>query len=165
MPSLDPTVVVLTLVAVFIGSRVANYYRYAKVRVHSFSFRATLILQQQTGYLPGLRSLATPISLFGAAFPTGRLNPGMNWQWEWRKDGTPHLPLRSRLRSHDCVSSLVYARYGTETISALPWLFGEPAIYTSSIEVARQIVSTRNPLFKSPDITAVTTYATSALSS
>ena len=47
--------------------------------------------KQQTGHLPGLRSLATPISVLGASFPTNRFNPGLNWQWEWRKEGAPHL--------------------------------------------------------------------------
>ena len=58
--------------------------------------------------------------------------------------------------------ALVYARFGTETISSLPYLFGEPAVYTCSIEVARQIVSTRGPFYKSPEITAITLYVLSS---
>ena len=52
----------------------------------------------------------------------------------------------------------MYSRYGTETISALPYLLGGPAIYTSSLEVARQIVSTKGSFCKSPEITAITLY-------
>ena len=55
--------------------------------------------------------------------------------------------------------SPVYERYGTETISTLSYLFGAPAIYTCSPEVARQIVSTRGDFFKSYDIGAITLYA------
>ncbi|KAH9895604.1 cytochrome P450 [Cubamyces lactineus] len=120
MLSLDISSALLTALLLFIGSRIFNYFKFAK----------------QTGYLPGLRSLATPISVLGASFPTSRLNPGLNWQWEWRKD--------------------VYARHGTETISSLPYLFGSPAIYTSSLEVARQVLSTRGAFYKSREFTAVT---------
>ncbi|KAI0323886.1 cytochrome P450 [Cubamyces sp. BRFM 1775] len=120
MLSLDITSALITALLVFIGSRIVNYFKYAK----------------QTAYLPGLRSLATPISLFGASFPTGRFNPGRDWQWQWRKE--------------------TYARYGTETISCLPILFGGPAIYTSSLEVARQIVSTRGSTYKHIETTRIT---------
>ncbi|KAI0323885.1 cytochrome P450 [Cubamyces sp. BRFM 1775] len=120
MLSVDVTSALVTALLVFIGSRIYNYFKFAK----------------QTGYLPGLRSFATPISILGASLPTGRFNPGLNWQWEWRKH--------------------VYARYGTETISSLPYLFGEPAIYTSSLEVARQVLSPRGGFYKSREFTATT---------
>ncbi|KAI0656081.1 cytochrome P450 [Cubamyces menziesii] len=120
MLSLDILSALLTALLVLIGTRIVNYFKFAK----------------QTGYLPGLRSLATPISVLGASFPTGRFNPGLNWQWQWRKHA--------------------YARHGTETISSLPYLFGEPAIYTSSLEVARQIVSTRGSFYKHTETTGIT---------
>ena len=46
---------------------------------------------QETSYLPGLRSLVTPISRFGATIPTSRFNPGLNWQWTWRHQGEYEL--------------------------------------------------------------------------
>lgn len=112
--------IAVALFAVFVTSRVVIYFRAAK----------------RTGYLPGLRSLVTPISLFGAAIPTCRLNPGLNWQWEWRKQ--------------------VYSRAGTDTISVLPWLSGTPAIYTRSFDVARQILSTKGQFYKATPTVAIT---------
>ncbi|KAI0739305.1 cytochrome P450, partial [Irpex lacteus] len=45
----------------------------------------------------------------------------------------------------------VYQRMGTETISIIGWLFGDPLIYTTSMVVARQIVAVRGPLVKPED--------------
>ncbi|KAH9912149.1 cytochrome P450 [Epithele typhae] len=112
--------VFFAIVVVFAGTRILDYMQYAK----------------QTGYLPGIRSLVTPISLFGVLFPTSRWNPGREWQWQWRKD--------------------VYKRHGTETISSLPYLFGGPAIYTSSLDVARQIVAMKGEFYKTKEMTAIT---------
>ncbi|KAL7277610.1 hypothetical protein ACG7TL_008537 [Trametes sanguinea] len=92
--------------------------------------------KRDLGHLPGLRSLVAPMSPFGAALPTCWLNPGLEWQWRWRNQ--------------------VYSRAGTETISALPYLFGTPAIYTSSPEVARQVVSTKGQFFKEHDTVLIT---------
>ena len=38
------------------------------------------ISSSDLGNLPGLRSLVTSISVFGAALPSSRFNPGMDWQ-------------------------------------------------------------------------------------
>ncbi|KAH9910899.1 cytochrome P450 [Epithele typhae] len=111
---------VIGFAAVFAASRIINY----------------LDCDKRTGHLPGLRSFATPISLFGTILPSGRWNPGRNWQWETRKE--------------------VYARHGTETISALPYCFGAPIIYTSSPEVSRQLMSVKE-FFKHPEITILAT--------
>ena len=44
----------------------------------------------------------------------------------------------------------VYKRYASETISVVPFLLGRPLVYTSSLEVARQILD--NSLFdKEPE--------------
>lgn len=51
---------------------------------------------------------------------------------------------------------IVYERAGASTISVLAWLFGDPTIYTTSIEVARQIVSTRGQFEKPPETTMIT---------
>ncbi|KAH9914912.1 cytochrome P450 [Epithele typhae] len=118
--SLSLANVFVAVVVVFAGTRILNYVQYA----------------QQTGYLPGIRSFVTPISLFGVLFPTSRWNPGREWQWQWRKD--------------------VYKRHGTETISSLPYLFGGPAIYTSSLDVARQIVAMKGEFYKTKEMTAIT---------
>jgi hypothetical protein len=36
---------------------------------------------------------------------------------------------------------LVYKRFNAETISVLPLLLGRPSIYTSNLDVARQVVA------------------------
>ncbi|EIM82087.1 cytochrome P450 [Stereum hirsutum FP-91666 SS1] len=87
------------------------------------------------GYLPGLRSLFTPISPFGALLPTVRWNPGLSWQWRWR--------------------NTVYERAGVETISVLAYLFGRPSIYTCSIEVAKQVVATKGQFEKPLDTSQI----------
>lgn len=37
--------------------------------------------------------------------------------------------------------SLVYHRFGNDTVSVVPFLSGKPTLYTRSMEVARQVVS------------------------
>ena len=59
--------------------------------------------------------------------------------------------------------AVVYKRFGTETISAFPYIFGAPAIYTCSPEVARQIVSTKGSFYKSEELAAITLYVSSFL--
>ncbi|EKM48945.1 uncharacterized protein PHACADRAFT_214577 [Phanerochaete carnosa HHB-10118-sp] len=68
---LDKFSVAVALVATFVASRFFNYFK----------------AKRDLGHLPGLRSLVTPISPFGAAIPTCWLNPGLNWQWHWRQQG------------------------------------------------------------------------------
>lgn len=46
----------------------------------------------------------------------------------------------------------VYERFGATTISLIPWLFGPPLVYTSSLKVARQIVSTQGDFEKPPEV-------------
>ncbi|KAF8483089.1 hypothetical protein JB92DRAFT_1659845 [Gautieria morchelliformis] len=85
-------------------------------------------------YLPGPRCFFSPLSLGGAILPTGRFNPGLDWPWLWR--------------------SFVYKRYKSETISVVPFLSGSPSIYTSSLEVAKQVLSGTTHYIKAPDSTA-----------
>ncbi|GJE92700.1 cytochrome P450 [Phanerochaete sordida] len=113
--------VVFTLLALFVASRVMNYFKYRK----------------QTAYLPAMHCLVSPISALGASLPTRWWNPGHQWQWKWRLT--------------------VYRDLGAETIAAVPFLFGVPVIYTSSLEVAKQIVTTKTTAFhKSRDTTEIT---------
>ncbi|KAJ7288676.1 cytochrome P450 [Mycena rebaudengoi] len=71
--------------------------------------------------LPGMRPAFSSLSLFGVVLPTFSLNPGLNWQWAWR--------------------NRVYSKYGVHTMSQLPYISGAPAIYTRSMDVARQILT------------------------
>lgn len=80
--------ITVTVVAVVVASVVVNYLRNIKVCVDMHAFLLTLTqLPQKIGYIPGMRCLFSPVSPFGASIPTCRFNPGINWQWLWRKTG------------------------------------------------------------------------------
>jgi cytochrome P450 len=72
-------------------------------------------------YLPGIIAPLAPLCLPGAAIPTSWWNPGLDFPWLERFN--------------------LYKRYNSETISFLPWLIGSPSIYTSNLDVARQLVA------------------------
>ncbi|KAJ3558669.1 hypothetical protein NM688_g784 [Phlebia brevispora] len=74
------------------------------------------------------------MSPFGALLPTSRLNPGLNWMWRWR--------------------NTVYPKFGTETISIIPYIFGQPTICTRSLQVAKQMVSPKGDFIKGEEISA-----------
>ena len=54
-------------------------------------------------------------------------------------------------------TSTVYPRYGTETISIVGYMFGKPTISTISVEVAKQIVSTKGDYIKGEELSAPVT--------
>ncbi|KAJ7131741.1 cytochrome P450 [Mycena crocata] len=95
-----------------------------------FEFRANA---QKLSNIPGFRSVFAPLSPFGAMLPTFSLNPGLNWQWQWRNQ--------------------LYSKYGVHTMSALPYLNGTPSFYTRSLDVARQVVATKGQFAKADDTT------------
>ncbi|KAJ7031686.1 cytochrome P450 [Mycena alexandri] len=84
--------------------------------------------------LRGLRSIFSPASPFGTLIPTCSWNPGLGWQWQWRNQ--------------------VYSKYGLQTMSVMAYLSGRPAIYTISMDVARQILSVKGQ-FKKPELTTL----------
>ncbi|KAH9923589.1 cytochrome P450 [Fomitopsis serialis] len=84
---------------------------------------------KKVSYLPGFRTVFSQFSVFGAAIPTNYFHPGLNWIWEWRQS--------------------VYKYYGTRTISYVPFI-GEPVIWTSSMEVAKQLLAGDSRLIKAP---------------
>ncbi|KAJ8515205.1 hypothetical protein ONZ45_g7341 [Pleurotus djamor] len=129
---------VFTTLAVFLAGRVLAYNA-AKKRVSD---------------LPGQRPLFATTSPLGALLPTSRFHPGLSWQWLWRHQGAHIFVIvkYDRLtRGFPRLSILhpVYERYGSETISQLALLGGGPTIYTSSMEAAKQIVSTKGQFTKS----------------
>ncbi|KAF8216595.1 cytochrome P450 [Mycena galopus ATCC 62051] len=75
------------------------------------------------GGAPGLRVPLAPISLIAPILPCCGINPGLEWHWKWRNQ--------------------IYPRFGSENISIVPFLFGQPFLYTSSLEVANQILSSQ----------------------
>ncbi|KAJ7750460.1 cytochrome P450 [Mycena maculata] len=81
-------------------------------------------------YIPGMRPLFAPMSLFGAAFGTRWWNPGMNWPWEWRKTA--------------------FFNHTHDIISVVPLISGGASVYTCSVDVARQLLGSegKTQLFK-----------------
>ncbi|CCL98881.1 uncharacterized protein FIBRA_00888 [Fibroporia radiculosa] len=108
----------LAVATVFLSSLALNYHARLKA----------------VGHLPGFRAAFGSFSLFGAILPTSWFNPGLNWQWLWRKS--------------------VYRYYGSRTISSVPFLSGEPLIITGSHEVAEHVLSAPSGYWKAPDSTA-----------
>ncbi|KAJ7572134.1 cytochrome P450 [Mycena floridula] len=97
--------------------------------------------KKQLGWTNGMNVLFAPISLIGPLLPESRLNPGLGWHWK---------------RRH-----LVYQQYGSENISVVPFLHGRSFLYTSSLEVASQVLSSRAPFVKSVElVSAVSQYGT-----
>ncbi|KAL5531294.1 hypothetical protein ACEPAG_4171 [Sanghuangporus baumii] len=88
-----------------------------------FFYRAYVVLTglKAVSYLPGLRCLFEPFTFFGAVTPESRWHPGLNFQWSQRLT--------------------LYTRYGSDTISIVPLLWGSPRIWTANLDVARQIVA------------------------
>ncbi|KAL0960014.1 hypothetical protein HGRIS_011664 [Hohenbuehelia grisea] len=72
-------------------------------------------------YLPGRRVPFQPLALPGAALPTTWWNPGLKFPWLDR--------------------FTFYKRFGSENVSVVPFMFGVPGIYTSNLDVARQVIT------------------------
>ncbi|KAK1216268.1 hypothetical protein PQX77_021104 [Marasmius sp. AFHP31] len=86
------------------------------------------------GYLPGIRCALSPMSPIGASIKTRWWQVGLNFT---SNHSTP-----------------VYRN--NETITSIPWLIGAPVLYTTNIEVMRQVISVgqgqmRSTFIKSPD--------------
>lgn len=96
-----------------------------------------------------------PFSLLGSLLPTSRFNPGMCWQWEWRDWGERLNFLPASCTDYACA---VYKRYGSETIAVVPFLFGRPIVYTSSLETSRAVLDTKNAFRKDEDATQAVLY-------
>ncbi|KIM86789.1 hypothetical protein PILCRDRAFT_64934 [Piloderma croceum F 1598] len=79
-----------------------------------------LCCSQNVNYLPGITAAFEPLGFPGVLFPTSKFSPGVDFPWNWRFS--------------------IYKKCNTETISILPFLIGKPSIYTSNLDVARQVV-------------------------
>ncbi|KAK7045018.1 cytochrome P450 [Favolaschia claudopus] len=119
MTSWTPPTYFAAVLVVFVVHRILVFRRNARKLAH----------------LPGLRSLFSPASPFGALIPTSFWNPGLNWLWLWRNQ--------------------VYPKYNLDTISNIPYLAGIPAIYTRSMESARQILAVKGEQFFKNDETTL----------
>jgi hypothetical protein len=108
-------------------------------------------------HLPGIIAAFEPLALPGSLLPTSRFNPGVNFTWKRRFDCEHAL---SRLKQTTIYLSqiffVVYKKLKSETISVLPFLVGKPTIYTSNLDVARQVVAggVKSPWIK-PEETSI----------
>ncbi|KJA21395.1 hypothetical protein HYPSUDRAFT_42034 [Hypholoma sublateritium FD-334 SS-4] len=75
---------------------------------------------QAVNYIPGLRVPFHPFSGPGAVIPTTWWNPGLSFMWKWRRS--------------------MYAYYGCDTISLVPFFVGPATLYTSNLDVVRQVI-------------------------
>ncbi|KAJ7760008.1 cytochrome P450 [Mycena metata] len=101
-----------------------SWYPYLLPLLAFYIVRKALVFRENSrklSYLPGLRSLFSPASPLGVLLPTYFWNPGMKWQWHWRKEA--------------------YAKHGLQTISVLGYLTSRPAVYTISMDVAKQVLA------------------------
>ncbi|KAF8068982.1 cytochrome P450 [Lyophyllum atratum] len=71
--------------------------------------------------MPGMRVPFQPLAAPGAIFPTNWWNPGLRFPWLWR--------------------STFYRQYQSENVSIVPFISGVPSIYTSNLDVARQVAA------------------------
>ncbi|KAG6901989.1 hypothetical protein C0995_005948 [Termitomyces sp. Mi166 len=69
--------------------------------------------------LPGMRVPFQPLAAPGAIIPTTWWNPGLRFPWLWRLT--------------------FYKHYQSENVSMVPFISGIPGIYTSNLDVARQV--------------------------
>ncbi|KAF8068992.1 cytochrome P450 [Lyophyllum atratum] len=73
------------------------------------------------GNLPGYRVPFQPVAMPGAVIPTSWWNPGLSAHWLWR--------------------FTLYKDFQNENFSVVPFLKGDPCIYTSNLDVMRQVLS------------------------
>ncbi|KAF8168572.1 cytochrome P450 [Pholiota molesta] len=73
-------------------------------------------------YMHGLRIPLQPFSIFGALLPTTSWNPGVQFVWLWRHHLYKQFPNHS------------------DTYSMVPFIYGEASIFTSNLDVLRQLV-------------------------
>ncbi|KAJ7772411.1 cytochrome P450 [Mycena metata] len=116
-----------------------SWYPYILPLLAFYVVRKALAFRENSrkvSYLPGLRSLFSPASPLGVLLPTYFWNPGMKWQWHWRKEA--------------------YAKHGLQTMSVLGYLSSQPAVYTISMDVAKQVLalSLKSHLEKTEDSTS-----------
>ncbi|TFK28623.1 cytochrome P450 [Coprinopsis marcescibilis] len=74
---------------------------------------------KRVGHLPGYRLPLFPYTILGMMFKNSNLIPGYQFLWNWR--------------------SSMYKRFKQDTISYISWFSGRALIFTSNVEVMRQV--------------------------
>ncbi|KAG7090374.1 hypothetical protein E1B28_009493 [Marasmius oreades] len=85
---------------------------------------------REVNYIPGIRSPFSPLSPLGASLPCTFWNPTHEWPWYWRKTGYFN-------QTHDIVSTV-------------PFLLGTPSLYTSSLDVMKQLLNSEGTRLEKP---------------
>ncbi|KAH6870889.1 hypothetical protein BKA70DRAFT_1242202 [Coprinopsis sp. MPI-PUGE-AT-0042] len=75
----------------------------------------------KVSHIPGYRRPFFPYSLPGLTLPTSWINPGYYFLWKWRQEN--------------------YKRFKSELISYVGLLSGQTVVYTSNLEILKQITS------------------------
>ena len=91
---------------------------------------------QRVQFVPGYRPMLSPVSLLGATLPETWWNLGLDWAWRYKETGM------SRGNKLDLSTNIFSAffNYQHDIISIVPWLVGEPAYVTCSLNVAKQVL-------------------------
>ncbi|KAJ3513193.1 hypothetical protein NLJ89_g3084 [Agrocybe chaxingu] len=92
---------------------------------------------REVRYVPGYRSMFSPLSLLGAVLPYSWFNYGRNWYW--------------------IMKDTAFFKYTHDMITIVPWVSGDPAYFTCSPEVTQQLLGNegqvqlvRPPMLGSP---------------
>lgn len=81
-----------------------------------------------------------PLNPPGGLLPTSKFNLGLDFLWNMRFD-CKHMSACHHLDLTKFPICIVYKKCKSETISIIPWLIGKPNVYTSNLDVARQVVA------------------------
>ena len=87
--------------------------------------------------MPGMRVPFQPLNVPGALLPTAWWNPSVYFTWSWRS--TCAILSFNKNITHLTIYA-VYRKYGSESVSIVPFIAGVPSIYTTNLEIARQVV-------------------------
>ncbi|KAG5633566.1 hypothetical protein H0H81_006811 [Sphagnurus paluster] len=82
---------------------------------------------QSVNYLPGYRVPLQPYTFPSGLFASSWWNVGVDKFW--------------LARTTLLFFNLEYQEFGTETISAVPFIYGVPTLFTSNLDVAKQVLS------------------------
>ena len=105
---------------------------------------------QAVNYIPGMRVPFQPLDVPGALLPTTWWNPGVYFTWSWRS--TCAILSFSNKNIGRLTIYAVYRKYRSENISIVPFIAGIPSVYTTNLDIARQVLpGLHKTSFKKPE--------------
>jgi len=100
--------------------------------------------------MPGMRVPFQPLNFPGALLPMSWWNPGVSFTF-YRRSTCAILSFSNKNIAR-LTTYAVYRTYGSENVSMVPFISGIPSIYTTNLDVARQVVPGRHKTsFKKPE--------------